>query len=218
MNKDFIFQGSRFEKDWRFFLEQSARWTSFKTALNLLEQFKIHDEVHILETGCVRQWDDIGSGYSTVIFADYLTKCSSKDRGSLTSVDNCEEHIAAAKIILKDLGYLNECNIHFVLKDSREVLKEYITYRDITFDLIYLDSYDADPLNEVQTNKSQYHQYYEVLAADKLLSRHGILLLDDNDLGTEFGGKTKLSKDWLIKNPEYTLLIDEYQSLWVKLL
>lgn len=228
MKQEFIYAGNWFDVEYSKVLE--PRFHTTKVALNLLLQF---GGSTIVETGCARMKDDWGAGLSTVI----LSKFSQKYNMSLTSVDISKENLAMAKQLAGEFAK----DVDFVESDSAKFLSEY-SGKEI--DLLYLDSWDypyGELLNlyggktdiqgaiEILKNMSddeivskhndvisdcQEHCLKELQAAIPHLSRNGIILIDDSDLPG--GGKSRLAKIWLKKN-HYTCILDQYQSLWIKL-
>lgn len=183
------------------------RYHTFQLAMNWLNQL-VKDPV-IIETGCQRFKDDIGSGMSTTIFARYIERFG----GHLISVDNNAEHVALAREVLSDFHGI-DVNVYH--EDSLKYLQRY----EGPCDLLYLDSYDY-PLNPEgrvnnipEMNNSQQHNLTEFKLMELKLKKHTLLLLDDNQL--DRGGKTKLTKAYLSTKPEWVLLLDFQQSLWLK--
>jgi hypothetical protein len=91
------------------------------------------------------------------------------------------------------------------LGDSVEFLKQF----NEEIGLLYLDSLDYE---ENLQKESQEHQLNEIEAAYPKLTQNSIILLDDNDFPN--GGKTKLTKEFLLKN-NWQCALDHQQSLWV---
>ena len=85
---------------------------------------------------------------------------------------------------------------------------EYVLNEEIG--LLYLDSLDYE---ENLQKESQEHQLNEIEAAYPKLTQNSIILLDDNDFPN--GGKTKLTKEYLLKN-NWQCVLDHQQSLWIK--
>ncbi len=196
---DFIF----IEHDWLYkkykhieFM-RSHKYLSFKTALNLFLQ---RNGYIIVETGTQREKDD-PSGCSTTFFGDI---CKKYDK-YLYTVDNNEEHMKRSK------GFTEEFKdyITYVLLDSVEFLRMF----NKPIDLLYLDSMDC-PLQGNAT-KAQKHQLAELIAAEDKLHVGSILLLDDNNFLN--GGKTRLTKQYLVKSKKWRCIIDGGQSLWEKI-
>lgn len=226
--KEFIYCDNWFEK--KYAGRSAFRFHTFKTALNLIHQFggKL-----MLETGCVRLFDDYGAGYSTVMLGDYAKTYDAK----LITVDLTRRNVEMCKTLTKDY----EEQITYVVSDSVQYLKGFDSSQ-AKIDFLYLDSYDY-PYGELMnlyggrqdinaaeaTLKSmtleeivekhepiimdcQEHCLNELLAALPHIHDRTPILIDDNLPG---GGKGRLARDWLLKNG-YTCLIDMYQSLWVK--
>jgi len=185
--------------DWfdLMFAEKSAgRAKTFKKALQLLNERATHN---IVETGCIRQENDYGAGYSTVIFGEFCKRLG----GHISTVDISPENIAVCKLVTTQYKDM----IDYYIDDSVNFLKNY----DKWIDLLYLDSLDT-PITGDAT-EAQEHNLREFKAAEVLLSKGSIILLDDNDF--ENGGKTRLTKEYL-KEKGYTELLGGQQSLWCK--
>lgn len=211
---------------------QRGRYTTFQIALNLFLQ---RQGTNIVETGCQRGKDDIGSGCSTEIFSKFISSYG----GHLYSVDNNYEHLSFAKDLIGD----NE-QVSFILDDSVNYLSNYSN----KIDLLYLDSYDYPVVElielyagkEIYQNQelylntraelfdlgeqeilrrhgdmlkdSQEHCLNEIKAAAPALRKNSIVLIDDaNLLG---GGKPRLAKEWLSEHGWHVLL-DSFQTLWI---
>ena len=196
---DFLF----WENDWLYLkfcrIEnvRGPRYVTLKAALNMLLQ---NDGKLIVETGTQRVIDDPG-GCSTLLFGAF---CERYDKRLIT-VDNVARHME-------------------VSKQATQEYKEYITYAFVDsvkfltefkgeFDLLYLDSLDC-PFPPGDATEAQIHQLNELKAAYDKLHVGSILLLDDNDF--ENGGKTRLTKKFLLESGEWLLILDYAQSLWVK--
>lgn len=182
------------------------RYPTFQLVLNLL--FQRHDKPNIIETGCQRELNDIGAGMSTSVFAEYIYKYG----GTLTSVDNCEEHLRRAKGFMEPWSD-KEVSITLVLSDSVTFLQN----TSIACDLLYLDSLDypiGSEANDIQKqNAAQTHCLNEFLAIENKLKENTIVLIDDNMLPG--GGKPKILKQYLCTKG-WVCLMDFSQSLWIK--
>jgi hypothetical protein len=228
MKQDFLYAGNWFDLELSKKLE--PRFHTTKVALNLLLQLGGNI---IVETGCARNEDDWGAGLSTVIFGKFAKRYNM----TLTSVDISKQNLAMAAKLSADSSEV----IKFVEQDSVGFLKE---YDGKLIDLLYLDSWDYPygELLDIYGGKTDIHKAIEILgsmsddsivlkhnnviedcqnhclkelqAAIPHLSRNGIILIDDSDLPG--GGKARLAKIWLSKN-HYTCILDQYQSLWIKL-
>jgi len=196
---DFIF----FENDWmakefnRLEVVRSPKYITLKIALNLLLQ---NNGKTIVETGTQRLIDDPG-GCSTLLFGAFCQKYNKK----LITVDNNPEHMKTSKKATKEYAQF----ISYVLDDSVKFLTEF----DRSIDLLYLDSLDC-PLPPAKATEAQEHNLRELQAAYDKLQKGAILLIDDNNF--ENGGKTRLSKKFLIEMGEWTCMLDYGQTLWVK--
>lgn len=195
---DFLFVDSAYDREFKAY--SADRYPTFKIALNLFHQ--IHGEI-MVETGTTRMANDWGAGMSTVLLGDYCKAYG----GKLITVDISEPNIRfcqTATILYKDA-------IEYVVSDSLKFLAE---YSGKPIDLLYLDSFDF-PLDEFEDClPSQEHNLKEFQLAEAKLAKTCILLLDDNDLPR--GGKPKLTKQYLLSKPEWKLLFDSHQSLWVR--
>ena len=176
----------------------TRRYYTFKIALNLLLQYNGNI---IIETGTQRMEND-PAGSSTTLFGSFCKHYGKK----LYTVDNDIEHMILSKKLTEEY----KDYIEYVYSDSIEFLRNF----DKPIDLLYLDSLDC-PLPPESALTSQLHQLNEIKAAYKNLHVNSIVLLDDNAF--ENGGKTKLSKKFLYDSKEFLLVLDDIQSLWVKI-
>ncbi len=192
---DFLFINNWFDQKYR--IKSDGRYPTFKTALNLMNQL---GGKNIVETGTTRMVDDYGAGYSTVMFADYLTKYG----GKIWTVDISQANIDTCKLVTKEF----EKVVSYHVQDSLAFLANFKE----KIDLLYLDSFDY-PLDGTDPTPCQEHQLKEFKLAEHLLSDSAIVLLDDNNFDN--GGKTKLTKNYLVEQG-WTCLIDLQQSLFIK--
>ncbi len=182
--------------DKRFnYADIKIRYSTFKIAIGLFLQ---RQGGNIVETGTVRQENDWGAGYSTVIFAETLKEF---DAGHLWTVDISPENMDTSRRITQNVSE----KITYVINDSIN----YISNIDREIDLLYLDSFDFVDI-EPERTLCQEHQLNELKAAFPKLKQSSIILLDDN---MPNGGKTKLSKEFLIKEG-WSCILDLYQSVW----
>ena len=172
------------------------RYYTFKIALNWLLQ---HPGKNIFETGSLRTPDSWGDGYSTYLFGQFISKYG----GHLWTCDIDEQVIEIAKRETKEFSE----QITYVCGDSIEFLRNF----DDTINLLYLDSLDC-PV-EGDATDAQRQNLRELQAALPKLSSQAIILLDDNNFPN--GGKTLLSKDYLLENG-WLCLFDLQQSLWAR--
>lgn len=209
--KDFLFVENWFYQKYR--VKSDSRYWTFKVALNLFLQRK---GKLIVETGCLRIKDDWGGGCSTLLLGEFCHCYGVK----LITVDNNLENLQVAERETKEF----ENSIAYVHGDSLEFLdKLFGDFRLLdgvqkesqveSIDLLYLDSFDADPDNIRITYQAQRHQLAEMQLAFPKLSEKAIVLLDDNHL--KWGGKCLLTKEFLLDN-NFTLIMDFQQSLWVR--
>lgn len=200
---DFCFFDNWF--DIKYQDKSSSRYVTFKIALNLLNQ---NNGKLVVETGTIRFADDWGAGMSTQLFADYCQTYG----GKVVTVDIREDNISTCRKVTQDLSHV----ITYVCADSAFYLAE---YNGPKIDLLYLDSYDF-PVNgkvedrEEGVDKPQAHNLLEFKLAEKHLASNAVLLLDDNNL--PFGGKPKLTKEYLRTKPEWKCLYESQQSAWMR--
>ena len=148
--------------------------------------------------------DDPG-GSSTLFFGAF---CERYDRRLIT-VDNVARHMKVSKQATQE--YKDYITYAFI--DSVKFLTEFKVKGYGRIDLLYLDSLDC-PFPPGDATESQIHQLNELKAAYDKLHVGSILLLDDNMF--ENGGKTRLTKKFLLESKEWTCILDLGQSLWVK--
>ena len=176
---------------------RGPRYVTLKAALNMFLQ---NDGKIIVETGTQRVIDDPG-GCSTILFGAFCERYKKR----LITVDNVVKHMETSKQATQEY---KDC-ITYVLMESVKFLSEFKG----EIDLLYLDSLDC-PFPPGDATEAQIHNLNELKAAYDKLHKGSILLLDDNDF--ENGGKTRLSKNFLLKTGEWMLILDYAQSLWVK--
>lgn len=237
--QDFLYVNSNWQDQYK--RSSDARYDSFKTALNLLMQ--IPRDIHILETGCQRMVDDWGAGCSTKLFMHFLRQhwyVYESCQHQLVSIDNSLPNLRLSYEVVEN--YIEPPHVSFqpILSDSLEAMhrildgkttKEELQAHELAhklgdeiastkFDLIYLDSRDANLDDKEDNDLAQQHQLKEaelavqMFKSENLIDGHPfILLLDDNNL--PFGGKTRLTKEYLL-DIGWILLYDWQQSLWVK--
>lgn len=226
----FIKANNWFDEKYR--AKSDGRFSTLKTALNLF--FQRGGET-IVETGCVRQLDDFGAGYSTVMFVDAL------------SLHRPDAHVYSVDIDQRNVGLCLALTNHW--KDQRTVTcSDSVAYLrnwdpDQKIDLLYLDSYDYpifdmldhfgngrhDPnswnlikqvpeLELVERFKDlvmpcQKHCLNELNAALPALHDKSVVLIDDNSLAG--GGKSRLARHRLYELG-WECLLDYQQTLWIK--
>ena len=115
-------------------------------------------------------------------------------------------NLAIAKFVVCRQGGADRVEFH--LSDSVEFLRNF----DGSIDFLYLDSSDYFK-DEERRSICQAHQLKEIEAGFDKLTPGAVVLLDDN--GLPFGGKTKLSKQFLSERGWFCLL-DWQQSLWIR--
>lgn len=166
----------------KYKVHMDSRYLTFKIAFDLLLQLPTH---HIVETGCVRQKDDWGAGYSTMLFGEFCQLYG----GKTTSIDITPRHLAIAKEITTQYNHL----IEYVESDSVKFLEEYT----LPIDLLYLDSMDV-PIHEgADRVPCQEHNLREFKAAESNLHAKSIVLLDDYFDGN---GKPRLCERYMLDN------------------
>lgn len=195
---DFIF----FENDWLYQLYHNylgilrdPKYFTIKAALNLFLQ---NDGEIIVETGTQRVKEANGS---TTLFGIFCKKYDKK----LFTVDINPLNMKVSMNVTKRF---KDC-ITYVVMDSVKFLSKF----DKKIDLLYLDSLDC-PLPPADATEAQTHNLNELKAAYDKLHKGSILLMDDNDFAN--GGKTRLSKIFLLETGEWHCILDLRQSLWMK--
>ena len=93
--------------------------------------------------------------------------------------------------------------------DSVKFLKEF----NQKIDLLYLDSLDC-PLPPEDATEAQTHNLNELKATYDKLHEGSIILIDDNNF--ENGGKTRLSKQFLLQTGQWLCVLDYGQTLWIR--
>ena len=196
---DFIF----FDRDWLYerynYLEfvRSPKYLTFKATLNLFLQ---KDGQTIVETGTQRLKDDPG-GCSTTLFGAFCKRYGKR----LFTVDINPLNMKVSMDVTKEF---KDC-ITYVVMDSVKFLKKF----DQKIDLLYLDSLDC-PLPPADATEAQLHNLNELKAACDKLHKGSILLMDDNNFAN--GGKTRLSKRFLLETGGWNCILDYGQTLWVR--
>ena len=144
--EDFLYWDSWFSA---YKLKPGGRYYTFKAALNLFLQ---NNGNLIVETGCVREPEDWGAGYSTYIFGQVAQRYNKQ----VITIDNVPEHLDMCKNITKDF----KDHIQYVFSDSIQFLSTFTR----PIDLLYLDSMDC-PLDETANAlPAQKHALKELLA------------------------------------------------------
>lgn len=202
---EFVF----WETDWLFkrynYLKfvKSPKYFTFKVALNLFLQ---NDGQIIVETGTQRL---------RTVLAAYTTS----DEGSTTLFGAfCKRY--NKRLFTVDI---NPANMK-VSRNATKEFKDYITYAvedSVKFlrefnqkiDLLYLDSFDC-PVPPADATEAQIYNLSELKAAYDKLHKGSVLLIDDNNFAN--GGKTRLSKQFLLESHEWHCILDHGQTLWIK--
>ena len=196
---DFIF----FDRDWLYEHFQglefvrSPKYFTFKAALNLFLQ---NNGQIIVETGTQRLKDDPGGG-STTLFGAFCKRY----RKRLFTVDINPLNLKVSMDVTKEF----KDYITYVLKDS----VKFLTNFEREIDLLYLDSLDC-PWPPAPAREAQLHNLNEVKAAYDKLHKGSILLIDDNNFAN--GGKSRLSKRFLLETGDWRCILDHGQTLWEK--
>lgn len=194
---EFLFANNWFQTAYAEKIEP-RKYPTFKAALNIFIQ---NEGETIVETGTIRLKDDWGAGYSTYLFGDFCTRYNKR----LISVDNNPKNLAISKEVTEPF----KTNVTHVCMDSIEFLNKFSG----KIDLLYLDSLDCDAAPDADNTVPQVHQLNELKAAMDKLNDRCVILLDDCIFTN--GGKCRLTRDFLLDN-EFVLILDYFQSLWVK--
>lgn len=176
---------------------QSSKYLTLKAALNLFLQ---NNGQTIVETGTQRVIDDPG-GCSTLLFGAFCERY----KRQLITVDNDANHMETSREATKKY----KDYITYVLMDSVKFLSEF----DKGIDLLYLDSLDC-PWPPGDATEAQVHNLNELKAAYDKLHKGSVLLIDDNAF--ENGGKSRLSKRFLLETREWQCILDHGQTLWMR--
>ena len=153
---------------WEWFNEHKPRMRN--RAENWVKIFEHLDgfkrPVQIIETGCVRQPDDFeGAGHSTLIFDQYV-----QDRGgTVYSVDIDPVHTALCRALVSD-----RVKVH--TGDSVAYLAQLASEKELSPDLIYLDSLDWMETDPFQT---ALHCADEFQAVRPLIRDDTLVVVDD---------------------------------------
>jgi Methyltransferase domain len=197
---DFIQWNSWWTQRYRERIEPGNRFSTTKTALNLLLQ---RGGTAIVETGTARlRGDYAGSGMATITFGAFCMRYGKH----LWTVDILPDAIALSKKMT--IKFQNA--ITYVTGDSVEFLLDFPG----KIDLLYLDSMDCpdDDSEPERLRQAQEHQLRELKAAWDKLHERSIILLDDNDFAN--GGKTRLTNQFLDEQG-WTCLMADKQVIWI---
>ena len=168
------------------------REASFRQMVEFLNGIK---NPIIVETGCARVENNFeGDGLSTLIFDAYVET----NGGNFYSVDISPDSVgfARSKAISEKTKIACEDSVGFLYKFDKKI------------DLLYLDSYDLDPVNP---HPSSIHHIYELLAVSKCLKNGTMIVVDDN-LDNEIG-KGKYIADYFEKIG-IPMIYSGYQQIW----
>lgn len=145
---------------------------------------------HIVETGCARQRDDWGAGYSTYVFGLFLH--NNPGNGLLQSVDLSPVNCRFAREITAPFVHC----VEIYEGDSVQFLRDWrdsVVSSTKNADLVYLDSLDTtEPGHEE-------HGLAEVQQAVKIVKPDGMILIDDTWWKEKrFVGKGAKAVPWLL--------------------
>lgn len=178
---------------WSWF-EAEAKPKLGKRAETFAQMFRYLDSferpVHIIETGCMRDpnaW--AGDGCSTLMFDRYI-------QGTDGSLHSCDIDQDAVKLCWSMVGDQSQSCIS--CEDSVDYLRGMASYQKPWCDLLYLDSYDLDPIKPLL---SEIHHINELLAALPLLRPDTLVVVDDSPSHVALGrlrvtGKGKLVAEY----------------------
>jgi tetratricopeptide (TPR) repeat protein len=191
-----------------------ARALTFARMFEYLDQFD--RPVTIVETGCAsdrnitidENW--LGDGRSTVLFDNYVKY----NKGHVYTVDLNPEATRVCQTLVSS-------NVTIHTGDSIEYLKSISKSGEVpSIDLLYLDSYDFQVYNFVQ---SSVHHFNELMAAMPLLTDRTLVVVDDSPIvyegltiapSAEIGGKGQIVAKYAAQvNAE--LLFSKYQVGWI---
>jgi len=198
-----------FEKEARPKL--GIRADTFASAFKYLD--KLDRPVNIIETGCVRKHGEFidannwgGDGCSTIMFDKYV----SINGGNVRTVDINQEATDLCRSVVSFRTYVHTGDSVSYLEEEGK------SWHPRQADLLYLDSFDLEPLNPLA---SQVHHINELNAAMPLINENTLVVVDDspvivNDFGMiEINGKGALvAKHAFEVNAD--LLFCEYQIGW----
>lgn len=163
------------------------------TTLEALRRLQTIQNPTVLETGCIRQLDDWGAGYSTVVYGDFLKRHG----GKLVSVDLDGNNVAFARRTAAGLP------VEVVQADSRDFLR---TYSGPPLALAYLDSADT------YVPGFQECCWEEARLVLPHLRPDGIILIDDTP---DDGGKGGLAIPFL-KAQGWQVVMSGHQVLMAR--
>ena len=193
MNKIFF---DRFYNE--FYPNLGPRKNSFEKAFKYLEQ-KNQSKYLIVETGTTRADNLEGEGNSTILFDFYI---NSAKTGTLYSIDNYPEACEYARSV-------TSFKTNIVLNDSVAFLVNFPNIEDI--DLLYLDSFDINPL---VFHEPQLHALKELTAIYAKLKPGCLIVIDDNIIQEDNIiydiGKGKYVMDFF-NHASAEILFNEYQ-------
>jgi predicted methyltransferase len=159
MNKIFF---DRFYNE--FYPNLGKRKNSFEKIFKYLEQ-KNQNKYLIVETGTTRTDNLEGEGNSTILFDFYI---NSTKTGILYSIDNDLTACSYSRNV-------TSAKTNVVINDSVAFLANFPNIEEI--DLLYLDSFDINPLI---FHESQLHALKELTAVYAKLKPGCLIVIDDN--------------------------------------
>jgi hypothetical protein len=196
MVDEFLFVNNWFDSTYRH--KSLDRFWTFKIALNILLQY---GGKNIVETGCQRLKEDWGGGCSTLLFGNFCQQYNCH----LWTVDINQMSLQCAKEETKEFADF----ISYEYNDS----VQFLTTFNKPIDLLYLDSLDYPIEEHIPKDTCQQHSLNELKEAWGKLTKNAVVLMDDNNFPG--GGKTKLSKKYLLDNG-WLCLMDWQQTLWIR--
>jgi hypothetical protein len=159
----------------------------------------------IVETGCARQEDNYsGDGMSTLIFDSYVNEHG----GEFHTVD-----IDPANVEFSQSQVKGNTGVH--CGDSvlfLHNLNNLLLAQARTIDLLYLDSLDYFPEQELE---SSLHHIYELCAIRPSLKTDAMIVVDDNFYENgKLKGKGKFMFEFM-KKIGCPCVLQDYQCIWV---
>lgn len=159
----------------------------------------------IIETGCARQEDNFsGDGMSTLIFDSYIQEHG----GEFHTVDIDIANVNFARARTKGNTGVHCGDSVLFLHNLNNLLKEQAR----TIDLLYLDSLDYFPEQELE---SSLHHIYELCAIRPSLKSGAMIVVDDNFYENgKIKGKGKFMFEFMEKIG-CPCVMQDYQCIWV---
>lgn len=183
----------RFVAEFSEVLGHTRRWDAFSRIIQHLSEKE--RSLHIVETGCMRQFGNWGGdGQSTVVW-NWLTQ---QTGGTLTSIDINETNARTAQ--------LHVPGAKIIVGDSITMLP--LVLANAPVDFVYLDSYDW-----TGTAESPLHHMGELAVSWKHLPSGCVVAVDDCISPTE--GKGVYVRNFF-ESIRAQQLTDGYVSAWIK--